>query len=478
MEVATDTALLADMQQIFNVQQAHQYALARTTAGMRIAKLKRLHRAMLDYAEDIYRAMDADLRKCRTEVDISEIGVVNTEIRHTIRHLRRWMAPQAVDTPMALIGNSSEIRYEPKGVCLIISPWNFPLNLALAPLCSAVAAGNCVILKPSEFTPNSNQVLRKIVAACFPPEEVSIFEGDAQVAQQLLQLPFNHIFFTGSPEVGKIVMREASRHLASVTLELGGKSPTIIDETADLDTSLRTIAALKILNAGQICIAPDYLLVHESIQEEVVRRLSAIIQEFYGQTPEARRASPDMCRIISERHFDRLAALQEDALQGGAQLAFGGKHVRSERYIEPTLLTAVPQGARIMQEEIFGPLLPIMSYRNLDEVIAMINSHPRALAMYIFSRNNKNIENLIGNTRNGGVVVNNCGNHFYNTNLPFGGINNSGIGKAHGHFGFLEFSHARGIMRQGRWIMTTRFVAPPYGRALTKWLLEGVKRIF
>ena len=298
-----------EMHRIFRLQQAHQYVLARTTAKERIAKLKRLHGAMLDFSEEIYFALEQDLHKGKTEVDITEIGIVNTEIRHTIRNLKAWMAPKEVDTPITLFRATSEIRYEPKGVCLIISPWNFPLQLALMPLVSAVAAGNCVILKPTELAPQSTGILKKIVESCFPPEEVTVFEGDATVAQQLLQLPFNHVFFTGSPSVGKIIMREAAKHLASVTLELGGKSPVVVDETADLDVAAAKITALKVMNAGQICIAPDYVLVHERIKDQLVEKIGEKIRCFYGQTPEARRQTPDMCRIINERHFDRTMCL-------------------------------------------------------------------------------------------------------------------------------------------------------------------------
>ncbi len=467
-----------EMHRIFRLQQAHQYVLARTTAKERIAKLKRLHGAMLDFSEEIYFALGQDLHKGKTEVDITEIGIVNTEIRHTIRNLKSWMAPKEVDTPITLFRATSEIRYEPKGVCLIISPWNFPLQLALMPLVSAVAAGNCVILKPTELAPQSTGILKKIVESCFPPEEVTVFEGDATVAQQLLQLPFNHVFFTGSPSVGKIIMREAAKHLASVTLELGGKSPVIVDETADLDVAAAKITALKVMNAGQICIAPDYVLVHERIKDQLVEKIGEKIRCFYGQTPEARRQTPDMCRIINERHFDRIQGLLEEAVQRGAKIAFGGKAERSERYIEPTVLTEVPYNAKILEEEIFGPILPVRSFKTLDEAIEVVNAQPKSLAMYLFSRRKKNIDALIAGTRNGNVTVNDCGAHYYNSELPFGGVNNSGIGKSHGIYGFQEFSNARGILHQTRWFATTDHFMPPYGGKLAKWMLEGVKRFF
>jgi len=452
--------------------------MARSTAGERIKKLWRLHDAMLRYSADIQAALWADLRKSPTEVDITEIGVINNEIRHTIRNLRSWMTPKRVGTPLMLIGTSSEIRYEPKGVCLILSPWNFPFNLTFAPLVSALAAGNCVMIKPSEFTPHSSALMKKIVAECFPPEEVALFEGDASIAQELTALPFNHIFFTGSPAVGKIVMRAAAEHLSSVTLELGGKSPVIVDETADLDTAAAKIVWLKCMNAGQICIANDYLLVHSSVHDALVEKMIAKIKQFYGNSPEARQQSPDYCRIVSDRQFSRLKGLMDDATDQGAILAFGGHADAAKRYLEPALLTKVPDAAKVWTEEIFGPLLPIRSYKTLEEAIAYVNAGPQPLAMYVFSARKRNIERVLAETRSGGVTVNDCGIHFYNSDLPFGGVGNSGAGKCHGEAGFLEFSNPRGISYQNRIFPHTNLFLPPYGSRLAKWMLEGVKRWF
>ncbi|MBV6442174.1 MAG: Aldehyde dehydrogenase [Saprospiraceae bacterium] len=473
-------ALLSEMQRVFHIQQQNQYAVARTTARQRIAKLRRLHDAMLRYRREIAQAVHEDLRKSETETNISELGVVNGEIRHTIRHLRSWMAPKRVATPLVLFGTSSEIIYEPKGVCLILAPWNFPFNLTLSPLVSAIAAGNCAILKPSEYAPASATVTKKIIAECFPPEEVALFEGDAAVAQALLKMPFNHVFFTGSPAVGKIAMREAANHLASVTLELGGKNPTIVDESADLDTAAAKIAWLKVMNAGQSCIATDYILAHESIHDRLAEKIVQKIGQFYGETPEARRASPDVCRIIHERHFHRLKSLLDDAVQRGAVVATGGDTDAATRYIEPAVLTRVPEDADIWAEETFGPILLLRPYRTLEEAVAYINARPRPLAMYLWSGNRRHIQYVLAETRNGDVTVNDCGTHFYNPNLPFGGINNSGIGKTHGAFGFLEFTNARGVVRQNRILPVTNFFVPPYRKhpAWVRWVLEGVVRWF
>lgn len=475
---STQTLQTDSIRNVFERQMAHQFVVARTTARARIAKLWRLHDAMLRYKPEIEAAMWADFRKSPQEVGISEIGVVNSEIRHTIRNLQSWMTPKHVGTPLMLIGTRSEIRYEPKGVCLIISPWNFPFNLTFAPLVSAIAAGNCAVLKPSEFTPHSAALMAKIIGECFPPEEVVVFEGEMSVSQELLALPFNHIFFTGSPQVGKIVMRAAAEHLASVTLELGGKSPVIVDETANIDHAASKIIWLKCLNAGQICIAPDYVLAHEAIQEALVEKMQEKIVQFYGDSMEKRQQTPDYCRIVNDKHFDRIKNLVEDAVSLGARQSSGGGFDAADRFMDPTVLTHVPDGAKIWEEEIFGPVLPVRSYSNLEGAISYINRQERPLAMYIHSTSKRNIEQILNETRNGGVTVNDCGIHFYNSDLPFGGVNNSGSGKCHGEFGFLEFSNQRGVTYQNRIFPHTNLFLPPYKSRIANLMLKGVMRWF
>lgn len=471
-------AIKAEILRIFELQRQHQWVVARSTAKERIAKLSRLHAAMLTYRNDLKAALFSDFGKSSTEVDISEIGVVNSEIRHAMRNLRSWMTPKHVGTPIFLIGTASEIIYEPKGVCLIISPWNFPVNLTFAPLVSAIAAGNCAIIKPSEFTPHTAAVMKKIVAECFPPEEIALIEGDALVSQELTALPFNHIFFTGSPAVGKIVMRAAANNLASVTLELGGKSPVIVDETANLDHAAAKIIWLKCMNAGQTCIAPDYLLVHESVHDALVKKLCEKISLFYGNTVEARQQSPDYCRLVNARHHARVKALFDEAVTLGAKVETGGS-VADGCFLDPAILTNVPEQAKIWEEEIFGPVLPVRPYRTLDEAIAYINQKPISLSMYIFSSNRAHVNKIHAETRSGGGSVNDCGVHFYQTNLPFGGANNSGIGSCHGETGFLEFSNHRGVTYQNRIFPHTNLFLPPYGKSqLVKWMLEGVAKWF
>lgn len=475
---AVNPELKSEIHRIFALQNQHQWAVARTNTAQRISKLRRLNDAILSRRSEIEAAMWADLRKSPTEVNITELGVILHEIRHTIHHLQSWMTPKKVGSSLTLFRSYSEIVYEPKGVCLIISPWNFPFNLSFDPLVSAIAAGNCVMLKPSEFVPHSNAVMRQIIADCFPPGEVSMIDGDATVAQELLSMPFNHIFFTGSPQVGKIVMRAAAEHLASVTLELGGKSPVIVDESADLDAAAAKIVWLKLINAGQTCIAPDYVLVHESRQEALLSKIKAKIQQFYGKTPAEIQQGPDLCRIIHGRHFNRIKTLVDDAIQRGAQLAFGGESFEAEKYFAPTVLTHIPEESKIWEEEIFGPILLIRTYKNLDQAIAYVNGQPKALAMYIFCADDRRITKLIAETRCGGVTVNDCGPHFYNSELPFGGSNNSGMGKCHGEFGFLEFTNQRGVLYQAKWKPMTDFFLPPYGGKIRKLILEGVVKWF
>ena len=470
--------LKSEMHRVFALQQQHHWEVARTNTSQRITKLRRLYDAILRRRSEIEAALWADLRKGPTEVSVTELGVILHEIRHAIHHLQSWMTPKRVGSSLTLFRTHSEIIYEPKGVCLILAPWNFPFNLSFDPLVSAIAAGNCVILKPSEFSPNSNAVMRQIVMECFPPGEISLFEGDATVAQELLSMPFNHIFFTGSPQVGKIVMRAAAEHLASVTLELGGKSPVIVDESADLDTAAAKIAWLKVINGGQTCIAPDYVLVHESLHDALLKKLKTKIEQFYGHTPEQRQQGPDMCRLINNRHYNRVKGLMDDAVQRGAQVSFGGETDETDRYIAPTILSKIPEEAKIWEEEIFGPVLLVRTYQTLDQAISYINAQPKALSMYIFCTEDRRTSKIIGETRCGGVTVNDCGPHFYNSELPFGGSNNSGIGKCHGEFGFLEFTNQRGILYQARRMPTTKFFLPPYGGKLRQMILEGVVKWF
>lgn len=434
-----------DIQRIFNLQKEHQYKIGNSTASQRIDKLKKLHKAVLKYRPEIKEALYKDYRKHPSEVDLSEIYPVTSEIKDAKSNIRRWMRPHSVSTPLALMGSSSSIKYEPKGVVLIISPWNFPVNLTFGPLVSAIAAGNTVMIKPSEVTPHASALMKKIIEEIFQENEIAVLEGGVETSTALLKLPFNHIFFTGAPSIGKIVMRAAAEHLTSVTLELGGKSPTIVDKTANIDTAARRIAWGKYLNNGQVCIAPDYLFVHESKKEAFISSFKKYMNKFY--TEDASKES-SYARIVNNRHFNRVKSYVDDAVNKGAKIEAGGDFDGAQDYIAPTLMTNVSKDSKLMTEEIFGPVLPVFGFTNIDTVIDEINSREKPLALYIYSSNRKNINHIINNTRAGGTCINQNAVHFFNTNLPFGGSNNSGIGKAHGFEGFKAFSNDRGILKQ------------------------------
>ncbi|MEL6132410.1 MAG: aldehyde dehydrogenase family protein [Bacteroidota bacterium] len=431
--------------QVFEAQKVHQHIVGKTSTAARIKKLKKLNESVVRHQDAIREAMYQDFRKHPAEVDLTEIYAVTGEIKHAIRHLKDWMRPKPVDTPVSFLGSSSHIHYEPKGVCLIISPWNFPINLTLCPLVSAIAAGNTVIIKPSEHTPHSSAIMQKIIEEVFEEKEVALFQGAVETSTALLDLPFDHMFFTGSPAVGKIVMAAAAKHLSSVTLELGGKSPTIIDKTANIKEAATRIAWGTFFNNGQVCIAPDYVYVHESKKEEFIQELLNTLEEFYGKNPAN---SASYARIVNDRHFHRVKRLLDESVAQGAKIVVGGESDESQQYLAPTVVTDVPMDAPLMQEEIFGPVLPINTFKDLDEVLKIVNSKEKPLTFYIYSRSNSNIQRLIRETRAGTTAINHSVLHFLQNNLPFGGVNNSGIGKSHGKFGFQAFSNARAIYRQ------------------------------
>jgi aldehyde dehydrogenase (NAD+) len=404
-------------------------------------------------------ALAADFRKPPEEVDLTELYPVVSEIKDALRHLPRWMKPRRVPTPIGLLGSAGTIVHEPRGVVLIISPWNYPIYLSLGPLVSALAAGNCAVLKPSELTPHTTAFLRKVVEGLFPPEEVAVVEGDAETAQTLLALPFDHIFFTGSPAVGRVVMKAAAEHLTSVTLELGGKSPVLVDADAHLRTAARKIAWGKGLNGGQTCVAPDYVLVHERVHDALLAELKQAFAGFYGAQAPARQASPDLARIVGSRQVGRIRALLEAP---GATVAFGGEVDPASNYIGPTLLTDVDPASRVMQEEIFGPILPVLRVTDMDAAVAFVNARPKPLALYVFSGSRRNAESIVARTTAGGTCINDTVLHFAHPGLPAGGVNTSGFGKAHGIHGFETFSNARGILRQRSRFSAVQLMYPPY----------------
>ncbi|HEY9545644.1 MAG TPA: aldehyde dehydrogenase family protein [Solimonas sp.] len=463
------TNISDDIHRAFAAQHETALRLRTSTVKERIAKIQRLLDAVLAHRDAIYDAAYKDFKKPPAEVDLAEILPIVSEAKHAMRSLKGWMKPKGVWPSRTTVGTKSWIQYEPKGRCLIISPWNYPVNLTLAPLVSAIAAGNTAILKPSEMTPHMSGLMTKIIRELFPMDEVAIFEGDVAVSTALLALPFDHIFFTGAPAIGKVVMAAAAKHLTSVTLELGGKSPTIVDASADIKAAARTIMWGKFTNNGQTCIAPDHIYVDESVKDAFVAECIATLKTSYGETKAQQLQSDSLARVVNERHTQRINSLLSDATQRGARVLFGGEASENDCFIQPTLLDNIPDDAKIQSEEIFGPLLPIIGYRDLDQVIGAINAQPKPLALYIWSKNESNIQRMLKRTSAGGTCINHVVMHFAQGNLPFGGVNNSGIGSAHGEFGFKAFSHERAVVRTRFNIATLLY--PPY-TGMTKRILN------
>ncbi|MBD2754313.1 aldehyde dehydrogenase family protein [Spirosoma validum] len=467
--------LRSDLQTAFDTQHRQAPQMALTTADQRIERIRRIQTWVITNESAIQKALYDDFRKPASEVSIGELMPLHAEIKHIIQHLKQWMKAQPLPTPLALLGTKSYIRYEPKGNVLIIAPWNYPFVLAIKPLLSAIAAGNVAMVKPSELTPHTSGLIKRMLTDLFLPEEVMVFEGDADVAQSLLALPFNHIFFTGSSAVGRIVMAAAATHLASVTLELGGKSPALIDASANVKLAAAQVAWGKCLNNGQTCIAPDYVLVHESIKQPFVQALQANVTAMYSPDGKPVDTSDSYARIVNTQHFERIRALIDDAVAKGATVTLGGNLNAGQKFIEPTVLEGVTDTMRVMQEEIFGPVLPVLTYTNLDDALQIINQREKPLALYIQSRNRQTTQYILDRTSAGNTVVNDTMVHFGNIELPFGGVNHSGLGKSNGFFGFQAFSNQRGIMQ--REFGTLKFIYPPYTdkvKKLIKYILKYV----
>jgi aldehyde dehydrogenase (NAD+) len=472
--MTTTAPAATDVQSAFAALRARRWEVGETTAAERIDKLKRLRKAVLAHRQELRAALTADLHRPAEESEVLELQPLLLELDHAIKHVKGWMRPRRVSTPLLLAGTRSEVRFEPKGICLILSPWNYPADLSLTPLFAAVAAGNCVLLKPSEKSAHVSGVLAKIVQESFPPDEVTCLLGGPEVAQALIALPFDHIFFTGSTRLGKIVMRAAAENLSSVTLELGGKSPTIVTEDADIEIAAERIAWGKFVNAGQTCIAPDYVLVHRARERELIDGLKRHVERMYGASPDARRGN-DYCRIIDANGAARLGFILEETLKGGAKLEMGGEFDRATCYVAPTILSGVTPESPVMREEIFGPILPILSYHGLEEALHLVQSRAKPLALYVFSRDREELERVLRQTSAGATIWNNVLLHFGNHNLPFGGTGESGMGNYHGWFGFRAFSHERAVMTQSRFTMANRLF-PPYGEK-TRTMLAWIDRL-
>lgn len=450
------------LEQIFLHQKQYSLQLRKESLATRVAFLNDLERAILAYMPEIVAALSKDFSKPETETLLSEIYPVLEEIRFSKKNLKKWSKPRRVQSPLPLLTTKSYVRFEPRGVCLIIGPWNYPFQLIILPLVSALAAGNCAILKPSEITSHTSSLIKKIISEIFSEEHVKVIEGGVETVQELLQLPFDHIFFTGSTQVGKIIMTAASKHLSSVTLELGGKSPTIVDNTANIKIAAEKIAWGKFLNAGQTCIAPDYLFVHRDVLDEFRAEFVKQIETYFGKSALERKNSPDYSRIASTRHTERLRLMIEEAVKGNAQVICGSDFDIQERYISPTVLEKVDSHSSLMKEEIFGPILPIIPFQHISEVIHSINEGPKPLAIYIYSHSELNIRDVLRDTSSGGICINESLLHFGNHHLPFGGVGASGMGNYHGYYGFRTFSHEKAILRQSWFGNFMRIMYPPY----------------
>ncbi|MDG1322244.1 MAG: aldehyde dehydrogenase family protein [Porticoccaceae bacterium] len=457
---------------VFARQQRYALELRKSDYKQRLAVLDRFEQAFRESEEKIYQSAADDFSKPQAEVDMSEIMAVLAELKHVRKNLKKWMKPVSVMPTASMIGTSSKIVKEPKGVTLVVSPWNYPFNLTFGPMIWSIAAGNTVIIKPSEMTPNMSAVIADIVERAFRPEEVSLFQGEADVASYLTALPFDHIFFTGSPAVGKHVMAAAAKNLTSVTLELGGKSPVIVDKSVNIKKAVQSIAWGKFSNNGQTCIAPDYLYVHESVKDQFVRELTACVEKQYGLGNNA-KDNGDYCKVVNTSHYNRINRLLDDAKSKGGKLITGGQIDDAGRFIAPTLIEGMASDSAIMEEEIFGPLLPVITFSNIEEVIDVVNSKPKPLALYIYSTDKRNIDKVLCETSAGDTCVNQTMMHFLHHNLPFGGVNNSGIGKSGGVWGFNAFTHERSVLNDK--FSSTSMLHPPYTPKVRKLIKMAIK---
>jgi aldehyde dehydrogenase (NAD+) len=424
----------------------------------RIENLNKLKSALVRYESEIHAALKQDLGKPAFEAYLSETGFSLLDISETISKLKRWMKPKRTLTSLLTQPGSSRMYYSPLGVNLIIAPYNYPINLTFSPLTAAIAAGNTAVIKTSEMTPACSAVIRTLISETFTPEFIAYIEGEVQETTLLLQQKFDHIFFTGSPRVGSIVMSAAAKNLTPVTLELGGKSPCIVHEDAKLDIAVKRIVSGKFLNAGQTCIAPDYVLVHRSIKDAFLSKLKDRIISVYG---EDAMASPDFARTVSDNHFQRICGLIDQQ-----KVLVGGQSDPASRFIAPTVMRDVVLTDKIMSDEIFGPVLPVLDYEKMTEVYEVVDQLPQhPLACYIYSESTAIQEEIINTIQSGGACINNCVFHVANHYLPFGGVGESGIGAYHGFHGFERFSHKKGVLKTATWIDIPLTYAP-YGNKL------------
>jgi aldehyde dehydrogenase (NAD+) len=479
MMIEPSTVQESTLRENFILLKQKSQSLKTEATAARKEKLKKLRDWILANRTAIKEAMFSDFRKHPTEVEAIELFSVLSEIRKALVCLDDWVAPKSVITPLTMMGSRSYILTEPRGVCLILAPWNYPFLLCVGPLVSALAAGNTVVIKPSEHTAHVSAIINKMTREVFDPSIVSCYEGGVEVSQKLLQLPFDHIFFTGSPGVGKVVMKAAAENLASVTLELGGKSPAIIASDARIDEAAERTAVSKFVNNGQTCTAPDYVLVDETVAEDYIARLVEKIKNHFLEDNQFIEQSSNYCRIVNDSQYQRLNELLKEALNDGARVRWGGLHDAASRFFHPTVLSNVATKSRLMCEEIFGPVLPVITFRKLEEAIAFVNAKPKPLALYVFSQSASVQERVLSETSSGGACINDCGIHFFQHNLPFGGVNHSGLGKSHGYYGFLAFSNQKSVLKQRNGLTSVKMLYPPYTKRTAKilgWLFRFLSR--
>lgn len=467
----------AEAERVYALQSpdANLQRVKETSVRNRINKIRKIEDYLTDeqHQQEWLDALWKDLHKCKEEAITTELTPILTCMKHIYDELHQWVKDQPVDEPWSMAGMKSYIKYEPKGHVMVISPWNYPLQLALNPVIHAIAAGNVILLKPSEIAIYTSHFLKKMIDELFEEDDIAVVEGGIPETTALLNKPFNHIFFTGSPAVGKIVMKAASQHLTSVTLELGGKSPVVIDESVNIDKAAGKVAFGKCMNAGQTCIAPDYVIIHKEEEQAFAKAFGEHVQAFYNPDGKGVQTSEEYGRIIDDKNFKRIKELLDDAVQKGAHIALEGEMDESDKFISPYVLTNVNHEMEVMQEEIFGPILPVLTYNAIEEVPGLIKKLEKPLALYILSKNKKNTDYIIENTSAGGTAVNELMVTSVNPYLPFGGSNFSGIGKSNGKFSFIEFSNERGVVKR-RW-GSFKIIYPPYNKRIVRWLSKIAK---
>ncbi|HUP91557.1 MAG TPA: aldehyde dehydrogenase family protein [Solimonas sp.] len=480
-----------DISALFQRLAAKSHELRGTTAAQRADKLRKLLKATLDARPLIIAAAKKELRLVDLDID-AQLLMVKSEAEFAAKHLASWMAPESIQGTLMSVGKKCYVQYEPKGVVLNLATWNAPIAIGFVPLIGAIAAGCSMVLKPSELAPHSAQVLADIVKSVFPDDEFAVLQGGPEIAQELLRQPFNHIFYIGGHAVGRLVMKAAAEHFASVTLEMGGKNPTIVDKSADLDDAARKIAWGRVANCGQVCLAPDYALVEASVERPFIEALGKAMSAMYNADGQGYDKSEFMPRIVNARHHQRIKALLDDAVARGAKIEHGGQTSEADLFIAPTIVSGVTPQMRIMQEEIFGPIICVLPWQTREEAVREIRTRPKPLGSYIFAKDRSAIDYFLANTTSGSTVVNhNLIQSGTNPFLPFGGVNASGIGRLGGRYSFLECSNPRAVVEDGPGIGDPNMMFPPYSKKyqeaigwmlgktvnVPSWLLAGINKV-